>query len=171
MFMQFEDLINLLLEPFVQYLIIVIVIGAIAGAVARRSRGPRKSKMTKRMERMIGDVEKGRDVRVHEVKSRQAIITNLFESRMRAIGLEPTTESGYIPVSYTPLAKFLGERGVPDDIVSAITSGLKEEETEEAVRSIIEAAVGTPEVDLTPTETERAQDLAVEEWNRLRGTG
>ncbi len=171
MFMQFEDLINLLLEPFVQYLIIVIVIGAIAGAAARRSRGPRKSQMTKRMERMIGDVEKGRDVRVPEVKSRQAIVTNLFESRMRAVGLEPATESGYIPVSYTPLAKFLGERGVPDDIVSAIASGLQEEETEEAVRSIIEAAVGTPEVDLTPTETKKAQDLAVEEWNRLRGTG
>jgi hypothetical protein len=169
--MLLEDILNLFYEPFIQYLLIVVILAIIAGAAARRSRGPKKSKVTKRMERMISDIDKGRDVRVPEVESRQSTITNMFASKMRAVGLEPTTESGYVPVSYTPLARFLSEHGISDDIVSAIASGLKEEESEEDVRAIIEAAAGTPDVDLTPSEIEKAQDLAVQEWNRLRGAG
>ncbi|MFX0045520.1 MAG: hypothetical protein ACFE8Z_06705 [Candidatus Hermodarchaeota archaeon] len=169
--MLLEDILNIFYEPFVQYVIVVVILAAIAGAAARRGRGPKRSQTGKRMERMIGDIDKGRTVRAPEVKSRQSIITGMFEGKMRAVGLEPTTKSGYIPVSYTPLARFLSERGIDDDIVSAITSGLKEEESEEDVRSIIEAASGTPDVDLTPAEIEKAQDLAVEEWNRLRGAG
>ncbi|UCH03691.1 MAG: hypothetical protein JSW05_08830 [Candidatus Thorarchaeota archaeon] len=169
--MLLEDILNLFYEPFIQYVILVVILAAVAGVAARRGRGPKRSGAAKRMERMIGDIDKGRDVRAPDVKSRQSIITGMFESKMRAVGLEPTTESGYIPVSYTPLARFLSERGINDDIVSAITSGLKEEESEEDVRSIIEAAAGTPDVDLTPTEIEKAQELAVEEWTRLKGAG
>ena len=171
MLMLLEDILNLFYEPFIQYVILVVILAAIAGAAARRGRGPKRSGAAKRMERVIGDIDKGRDVRAPEVKSRQSIITGMFEGKMRSVGLEPTTKSGYIPVSYTPLARFLSERGIDDDIVSAITSGLKEEESEEDVRSIIEAAAGTPDVDLTPAEIEKAQDLAVEEWTRLKGAG
>jgi hypothetical protein len=87
---------------------------------------------------------------------------------MKSVGLKPSSDSGYIPVSYTPLARFLKDRGVQDDTIGAILAGLMEEETAESVRGIIDAAADTPGVDLIGEELEKAKLLGVEEWKNLR---
>lgn len=125
--------------------------------------------VVKQMRRMLMDVDKDKELMEPSVQTRQDIITEKFESQMNAIGLEPSTDSGYVPVSYTPLARFLKDRGVSDDTVGAILDGLREEATEESVREIIDATADTPDVDLTGGELEKAKQLAVDEWNNLRG--
>ncbi|MHA1939261.1 MAG: hypothetical protein ACXABV_10660 [Candidatus Thorarchaeota archaeon] len=173
--MQFDvilnQLIDLFMDPMFQYLVLFFIMLALVIFALRRRRGPSRSPAVGKMQKMIGDVEKERSVKVPEVKSRDTIVTEMFETEMKSIGLQPSTESGYIPVSYTPLARFLAERGIANDIASAISAGLKEERTEEDVRNIIDAAAGTPDIDLTPEEVKKAQDLAVEEWNRVRKSG
>ncbi|MGD2072362.1 MAG: hypothetical protein PVG65_02610, partial [Candidatus Thorarchaeota archaeon] len=105
------------------------------------------------------------------VKDRQAIITQLFESKMELIGLTPSKDSGHIPVSFSPLAVFLRDRGIPEDIVAAIITGLKEEENKEDVMNIIDAAADTSNVTLQGSDLEKAKNLAVEEWKREKRTG
>ncbi|MFW9887857.1 MAG: hypothetical protein ACFFER_06730 [Candidatus Thorarchaeota archaeon] len=163
-----DQLTGLVMDPIFQLLVLLFIILAVVIFAVRRRGGPSRSPTVGKIQRMIGDVEKERTVKVPEVKSRETIVTEMFESEMKSVGLQPSTEAGYIPVSYTPLARFLAERGIANDIASAISAGLKEEETEEAVRNIIDAAAGTPDIDLTPEEIKKAQDLAVEEWNRIR---
>lgn len=169
--MQFTEIINLLLEfllsPIFLFTIVMIVcVGA--ARYATRSKTGSGMPVVKQMRRMILDVEKEREMIEPSVHSRQEIITTIFDSQMNAIGLEPAADSGYIPVSHTPLARFLIERGVHDDTVDAILAGLKEEETEEHVRGIIDATADTPGVDLTGEELEEAKQLAVDEWNNVR---
>ncbi|MHA2140479.1 MAG: hypothetical protein ACXADC_07390 [Candidatus Thorarchaeota archaeon] len=173
--MQIDDILNqltaLFMDPIIQFIILAFILLAIVAVAARRRRGSSKTPVVGKMRRMMSDVEKERDIKVPDVKSRDSIITEMFQSEMKSVGLEPSTESGYIPVSYTPLARFLAEKGISNDIASAISTGLKEEETEEDVRNIIDAAAGTPDIELTPEEVAKAQDLAVEEWNRVRRAG
>jgi hypothetical protein len=159
------------MDPMFQYLVLFFIMLAVVIFAIRRRGGPSRYPVVGKIQKMIGDVEKERTVKVPDVKSRETIITEKFESEMKSVGLQPSTESGYIPVSYTPLARFLAERGIANDIASAISAGLKEEQTEEDVRNIIDAAAGTPDIDLTPDEIKKAQDLAVEEWNRVRKSG
>ncbi len=92
----------------------------------------------------------------------------VFEEKMESIGIEPSTDSGHIPTSQTPLARYLRKYGIADDIIDAISIGLSEEESESSVREIIDAAADTPDVNLEGMFLERAKDLAVEEWNRRR---
>jgi hypothetical protein len=129
-------------------------------------KGPQKSGVIKRMEKMLSATEKGKIPTPPAVEDRQAIITQLFESKMQAIGLTPSTDSGHIPVSYSPLAVFLRDKGVHEDIVAAIITGLKEETSENDVMNIIDAATDTPEVTLQGSDLEKAKNLAVEEWKR-----
>ncbi|MHA2070818.1 MAG: hypothetical protein ACW985_03415, partial [Candidatus Thorarchaeota archaeon] len=152
-------LIGLFMDPMFQYLVLFFILLAVVIFGARRRRGPSRSSAVGKMQRMISDVEKERSVKVPEVRSRDTIITEKFESEMKSVGLQPSTETGYIPVSYTPLARFLAERGIANDIASAISAGLKEEQTEDDVRNIIDAAAGTPDIDLTPDEVKKAQEL------------
>lgn len=163
-----NQLTELVMDPMFQLLVLFFIILAVVILAIRRRGGPSRSPAVGKIQRMLGDVEKERTVKAPEVKSRETIVTELFESEMRSVGLQPSTESGYIPVSYTPLARFLAERGIANDIASAISAGLKEEESEEDVRNIIDAAAATPDIELTPEEIKKAQDLAVEEWNRVR---
>lgn len=113
-------------------------------------------------------IEKGKKFEVQKIESRQEIITTLFTTEMEKVGITPSEDSGYIPTSQTPLARYLRRFGVVDDIIDAILAGLAEEESEVAVRDIIEAAADTPEIDLEGDSLKEAQDLAVEEWNKLR---
>lgn len=163
-----DQLTEIVMDPMFQLLVLFFIIIAVVIFALRRRSGPSRSPVIGKIQKMIGDVERERAIKVPEVKSRSTIVTEIFESEMKSVGLQPSTESGYIPVSYTPLARFLAERGIANDIASAISAGLKEEETEEDVRNIIDAAAGTPDIDLTPEEIKKAQDLAVEEWNRVR---
>ncbi|MFW9810403.1 MAG: hypothetical protein ACFFE6_13575, partial [Candidatus Thorarchaeota archaeon] len=160
-------LMDILLSPIFAFVIVVIVV---IGAVRFRTRSRTGSSMpvVKQMRRMILDVEKEREITTPNVKSRQELITSMFGSQMNAIGLDPVTDSGYIPVSQTPLARYLKERGVQNDTVDAIVTGLMEEENEEHVRAIVDAAADTPGVDLTGEELEKAKQLAVDEWKNVR---
>lgn len=171
--MQGTDILTLLIEflmspIFLFAVAMIVVVGVVR--YATRSKTASGMPVVKQMRRMIADVEKDRDINEPAVKSRQEIITNMFGSQMNAIGLEPASDSGYVPVSHTPLARFLKERGVENDTVDAILTGLMEEESEEHVRGIIDAAADTPGVDLTGEELEKAKQLAVDEWNNLRGS-
>lgn len=176
----------LLTEPL--FLIVIVwILAAVAAAIwVRRPRAktaevPKVAKVSKvakvkgplmkQIGKMMGETEKGKKLTVPPVRSRQEIITQMFESKMDAIGLEPSKDGGYIPVSSTPLARFLKERGVPDDTINAILAGLMEEEQETEVRAIIDAAADSPEINLVGSELDRAKDLAVEEWKNLRASG
>jgi hypothetical protein len=113
-------------------------------------------------------IEKGKKFEVSKTESRQDIITGLFVTKMERVGIAPSEDSGYIPTSQTPLARYLRRFNVADDIIDAILAGLAEEENEDSVREIIEAASETPEIELEGDYLKQAQDLAVEEWIKLR---
>jgi hypothetical protein len=171
--MQLTEIIDFLLEfftsaIFIFALLMIVCVGAFR--YSTRSKTSVGVHVVKQMRRMIIDVEKEREITEPAVQSRQEIITKIFGSQMNSIGLEPSSDSGYVPVSYTPLAKFLKDRGVHDDTIGAILDGLKEVETKEDVRNIIDAAADTPGVDLTGEELETAKQLAVNEWNNVRGS-
>ena len=113
-------------------------------------------------------IAKDKKFSVSAVQSREDIITKLFTDKLNAVGITPSSDSGYIPTSQTPLARFLRRFGVADDIIDAILAGLAEEESEAMVREIIEAAADTPDINLEGNYLTQAQDLAVEEWNKLK---
>ena len=129
-----------------------------------------KGHLIKQMQKMEGEAGKNKKLSVPPVRSRHEVITEMFESKTRAIGLEASTASGYVPVSYTPLARFLKERNVPEDTVSAIIDGIMEEKNEADVMAIIEASADSPEVDLIGDELEKAKALAAEEWRNVKVT-
>ena len=169
--MQLSEFIDLVLEFIMSPLFLFIVAMTIVGLAARHVSGPKSSSsvpVVKQMRRMTTQLDKGKDLTDPSVSSRDDIITRKFNLQMKALGLEPATDSGYIPVSHTPLARFLKDRGVQEDTVSAILAGLMEEKSETDVREIISAAAESPGVDLTGEELEKAQDLAVNEWTNVR---
>lgn len=171
--MQFAEIIDLIIESvqspiFLFAVAMIIVVGAARRAT--RSKSQSGVPVMKQMLRMTSELDKGKEMIEPVVRSRQDIITQKFNSQMQAVGLEPGTDSGYVPASYTPLARFLIERGVNDDTVGAILAGLMEEENEADVQAIIDAAAETPGVDLTGAELEKAKQLAVDEWNNIRRT-
>ncbi|MHA1909551.1 MAG: hypothetical protein ACW98Y_19790 [Candidatus Thorarchaeota archaeon] len=131
-------------------------------------RKPKQKPIIKRIKKMRSLIEKGKKFEVSKTESRQDTITTLFSTKMDQVGITPSEDSGYIPTSQTPLARFLRRFGVSDDIIDAILAGLAEESGEAMVREIIEAAADTPEIELEGDYLKQAQDLAVEEWNKLR---
>ncbi|MFW9767823.1 MAG: hypothetical protein ACFFF9_15480 [Candidatus Thorarchaeota archaeon] len=170
--MQPTDIINLLTDFLLSPIFLFAIAMVIVLVAAKRRSGTKTAAgmpVVRQMRRMLMEVDKEKEIMEPSVQTREEIITKKFEVQMNAIGLEPSTDSGYVPVSYTPLARFLKERGVSDDTVGAILDGLMEESTEESVREIIDAAADTPDVDLTGVELEKAKQLAVDEWNNLRG--
>ncbi len=136
----------------------------------KKSKIKAKGHLMKPIQKMVGQAERDKELTAPPVRSRQEIITQMFESKTNEIGLEASTSSGYVPVSYTPLARFLKERNVPEETVSAIIAGIMEEENEESVKAIIEATAESPEVDLIGDELDKAKELAVEEWRNVRKT-
>ncbi|MFW9806619.1 MAG: hypothetical protein ACFFFK_07820 [Candidatus Thorarchaeota archaeon] len=160
-------IIEFILSPIFLFAIVMITV-AVAARRVSRSRSQTETPVLKQMHRMTAQIDKEKTISDPDVRTRDEIITKKFNSQMKQLGLEPATDSGYIPVSHTPLARFLKERGVHEDTISAILAGLMEEENETDVRSIIDAAAETPGVDLTGTELTKAQDLAVEEWTNAR---
>ena len=136
--------------------------------ILRRRRKAKDKPIIKQMKKLLTSVQKGKKIQEPDVSTRQDMISHLFEEKMESIGIEPSKDSGHIPTSQTPLARYLRKYGIKDDIIDAISVGLIEEESESAVRDIIDAAADTPDVNLDGMFLERAQDLAVEEWNRRR---
>ncbi|MFX1560301.1 MAG: hypothetical protein ACFFBL_06920 [Promethearchaeota archaeon] len=169
--MQLPEIINIIIEfllspIFLFALFMIVVVGAVR--YGTRSKTSAGVPVMKQMLRMTSEIDKGKDMTEPVVRSRQDIITQKFNSQMQEVGLEPAMDSGYIPVSATPLARFLKERGVQDDTVSAILVGLMEEENEADVQAIIDATADTPGVDLTGAELEKAKQLALDEWYNVR---
>ena len=170
--MQIDEIIQniaMLLEPpaiyFVAILIVLIVMGA---AIRRRSKGPTGPPIIKRMSKMMSRIEKGKPIKDAPVKSRQDIVSEIFEEKMHAVGLEPSTDSGHIPTSRTPLAKYLLDHGVTESTTDAIVSELGGLESKEAVKEILEAAAEGEGVGFAGVELDMAKQLAIEEWLRSR---
>jgi hypothetical protein len=130
---------------------------------------PKKSEIGKQIKKMLSATEKGKLPDAPDTRSRQELITEMFEEKLEELDMKPSSDSGYIPVSLTPLAQKLLQCGVSDEIVSAILAGLQEVESELSVKDIIDAAAESPEVHLTGKDLEEAKELAVDEWKRLRG--
>lgn len=183
-----DTILGLFQDPLILIAVLWIIGIVIAVVVMRRPKGPKtpkdptepekpkkskikaKGHLMKPIQKMVSAAERDKKLTVPPVRSRQEIITQMFESKTSEIGLVASTSSGYVPVSYTPLARFLKERNVPEDTVSAIIAGIMEEENEEAVEAIIEATAESPEVDLIGDELDKAKELAVEEWRNVRKT-
>jgi hypothetical protein len=142
-------------------LFIVIFVGA---ALLGRPKGPQKTPIMKQIQKMKSAVDKGRPPQDGTTRSRQTIITSLFEEKMESVGLEPSTDSGHIPISQTPLASFLSEHGVNEDTVGAILGELKQIESEAEIVDIIDAVAETPGVVLQGEDVVIAKRLAVDEW-------
>ncbi|MHA1138328.1 MAG: hypothetical protein ACTSSE_17750 [Candidatus Thorarchaeota archaeon] len=178
-----NQIMNIFMDPFILIATLWVVGIIIAVAIFRKSKvskapdkiKPRKQKkskvkvkghLMKPMQKMSSEAEKGKKLSVPPVRSRQEIITEMFESKTRAIGLKASTSSGHVPISHTPLARFLKDHNVEVDIVSAIIDGIMEEDSEENVRGIIEAS--SPELGLIGDELEKAKELAVQEWRNVK---
>jgi pimeloyl-CoA synthetase len=62
----------------------------------------------------VDDIEKvEKDFLKHPFRTRQEIITDIFESKMHAIDLKPFKDDGYM----TRFSRFLRERGVANDAI------------------------------------------------------
>jgi hypothetical protein len=120
----------------------------------------------KQVQKVKSAVDRGRTPPEVTTRSRQTIVTSVFEDKMESVGLEPSADSGYIPVSQTPLASFLGEHGVNEDTVGAILAELKQIESESEIAEIVDAIAETPGVVLEGADAETAKQLAIEEWTR-----
>ncbi len=122
----------------------------------------------KKLKKMQSDIEKGKVPKLPETRTRQEIITEIFVGHLESIGLQPASDSGFLPSSQTPLAKYLRRLGVTDDIIDAVIAGLAEEESARAVMDIVEAAADTPEINLHGDYLTRAKELAVLEWKKRK---
>ncbi|MHA1768303.1 MAG: hypothetical protein ACTSV3_00420 [Candidatus Thorarchaeota archaeon] len=167
--MQIDFILTLFSQPLFILLVILLVVAVACARLALGPKGPKEIPLARRLRKMRSQIDKGREIELPPVRSRQEIVTEIFSSQMSTLGLTPSTEGGHVPVSYTPLSRFLRERGVSDEIASAILDGLMEEDTEDAVRNIIDVATATPEMQLGPKDIEKARELAVQEWKNLRG--
>jgi len=170
--MQVTDILAMIQDPLV-ILVLAVVIVLIAGGVKRRNKpsGPSKAPLMKHVYRMMTALDKGKPIVVPPTRSRQEVITQLFESKMRAVGLEPSLDSGYVPVTFTPFAQFLREHGVLEDMTNAILSGVKEAGSESEVEEIVQAAAESVQVGLKGPDLTKAKELATLEWKRMRTTG
>jgi len=170
--MQIDEIIQniaLLLEPPAIYVVaILIVLIGLGVAIRRRPKGPEGPPIIKRMSKMMSRIEKGKPIKDAPVKSRQDIITESFEGKMYAVGLQPSSSSGHIPTSRTPLAKYLLDHGVAESTTDAIINELGELESKEAVKEIMDAAAEGEDASFSSVELDMAKQLALEEWLRSR---
>ena len=136
-----------LLEPPAIYVVVISIVLIVLGVAIRR-----RPKIIKQMRKMMSRIEKGKPIKDVPVKSRQDIITESFGEKMHAVGLQPSTDSGHIPASRTPLAKYLLDHGVTESTTDAIVSELSALESKEAVKEILDAAAEGEGVSFTSVE-------------------
>ncbi len=180
-----DTILNMFSNPLVLILTIWIIGVIVAVAIFRRPKGTKDEKplketkktklkakgpLMKQIGKMMSDADRGKELTPPPVHTRREIISDMFESKMNAIGLEASTASGYVPVSYTPLARFLKDLEVPEDTVGAIIEAILEANDEDEVRGIIVAAAESPEVNLVGNELNKAIQLAINEWANIRNT-
>jgi hypothetical protein len=170
--MQIDEIIQnitMLFQPPAIYIVAILIVLIVLGvAIRRRPKGPAGPPIITYMSKMVSRIEKGKPIKDVPVKSRQDIITESFEEKMHAVGLQPSTSSGHIPTSRTPLAKYLLDHGVAESTTDAIINELNELESKEAVKEIMDAAAEGEGVNFTSVELDMAKQLALEEWMRAR---
>jgi hypothetical protein len=170
--MQIDEIIQnitMLFQPPAIYVVALLIILVVLGvAIKRRPKGPEGPPIVKYMSKMMSRIQKGKPLKDVPAKSRRDIITESFEEKMHAIGLQPSTDSGHIPTSRTPLAKYLLDHGVAESTTDAIVSELSALESKEAVKEIMDAAAESEGVSFTDVELDMAKQLALEEWMRAR---
>ena len=181
-----DTVFTLFANPLILILTLWIVGVIIAVAVFRRPRGAKKAKdeapsketkktkikakgpFMKQIGKMISDAEKGKDLTAPPVRSRNEIITEMFESKMDAIGLKASTSSGYVPVSHTPFTRFLKDHGVPEATIGAFIEAILEADNENDVRSIVGAVADSLGVQLVGNDLDKVTQLAVDEWRNIK---
>ena len=89
-----QDLIDQFMQPSLLYIVPILFVLIIVGIAIRRSKRSSKAPIMKQIGKMLSTVEKGKIPDEPTVSSRQEIVTNLFESKMQAAGVEPSTDSG-----------------------------------------------------------------------------
>jgi hypothetical protein len=148
---------------FLQYPSVLLLLG-IAVVLPKRSKKPGQVPLDKAIRTMLTAIDKGKTVTAPATKSRLEIVTDLFESKMRTIGLEPSLDSGHVPVGLTPLATYLQEHGVSEEIVSAMLAGIREATSESEILDMINAAAESKDFALRGADLNLARELAVLEW-------
>ena len=170
--MQINEIIQniaLFFQPPAVYVAAILLVLVVLGvAIRMRPKGPEGPPIITYMSKMISRIQKGKPIKDVPGKSRQDIITESFEEKMHAVGLQPSTDSGHIPTSRTPLAKYLLDRGVAESTTDAIVNELGKLESKEAVKEIMDAAAEGEGVSFTGVELDMAKQLALEEWMRSR---
>ncbi len=170
--MQIDEIIQsitALLQPPAIYVVALLIVLIVLGvAIRRRPKGPAGPPIIKYMSKMMSRIKKGKPVKDVPAKSRRDIITASFEEKMHAVGLQPSMDSGHIPTSRTPLAKYLLDHGVAESTTDAIISELSALESKEAVKEIMDAAAEGEGANFTSVELDMVKQLALEEWMRSR---
>ncbi len=145
---------------------LVLLLLGVTFVLTKHFKKPTQVPLDKAISSMIGALDRGKALTAPPTKSRLDIVTDLFESKMRTIGLEPSLDSGHVPMGFTPLATYLQEHGVSEAIVSAMLAGLKEATSESEVLNMMNAAADSKEFDLHGADLAKAGELAVLEWSR-----
>ena len=170
--MQIDEIIQnitMLFQPPAIYVVaLLIVLIVLVVAIKRRPKGPAGPPIITYMSKMMSRIEKGKPIKDVPSKSRRHIITESFEEKMHAVGMQPSTDSGHIPTSRTPLAKYLLDHGVAESTTDVIISELGALESKEAVNDILDAAAEGEGVSFTDLELNMTKQLALEEWLRSR---
>ncbi|TFF94314.1 hypothetical protein EU546_05050 [Candidatus Thorarchaeota archaeon] len=127
-----------------------------------------KGPVMKQMKKMISTIEKEKDFDEVNVKSRQEIITEEFLGKLQKLNLTLSEAAGYVPASYVPIALFLRDLNLPEQITEALLQGIEEAENEESVREMIDAAVEAADMDMSDDELAEAQELGLDEWRKVQ---
>ncbi len=137
----------------------------------RRTAEKRQS-VFKEIERLQAALKKERVPEIPQVPSRTELIQSIFAEKMQAAGLtfEPS-EGDSVAVPYTRFTLFLRDIGMSDEMIDALLTGIGEAENEAEVRLLISAAADTLEISLKSEHIQTAEQLAVEEWRRIRRLG
>ncbi len=130
-----------------------------------KGRGP----VMKQTKKMISAIEKDKDFDEISVKTRHETITEIFVKNLQKLDLTLSEASGYVPASYVPIAIFLRELNLPEQITDALLQGIEEAESEESVCEMIDAAVEAADIELSRDELIEAQELGIDEWRKVQG--
>jgi hypothetical protein len=164
--MQFPDSFgDLLSSPVFIISLVVVLVVVVLYFAKKKMVGPADRSPIQKVRHMHSAIKKGNQPDIPVTRSRQDITSELFESKMNKIGLEPASEAGFIPVSTGDFADYMIEHGVDPDTMRAILDDLPTLKREEMF-DVVEAATEMRDVDFTNREVEEAKKLALNEWKR-----
>lgn len=164
--MQFPDSFgDLLSSPMFLISLALVLVVVVLYFAKKKMISPADRSPIQKVKHMHSAIKKGNPPDIPVTRSRQDIITELFESKMNKIGLEPASEAGFIPVSTGDFADYMIEHGVDSETMRAILDDLPTLKRQE-VFDVVEAAAEMQDADFTTREVEKAKQLALNEWKR-----